>query len=312
MAVHTDLQFGESGQTLEWLSREGRPSSITGVAVFDQETGDDGAAEAATSGAPAIDSVATTVSADSGISQADRHRLNLTATTNVDVGRFYRVQNATGEREWVEVVEVGSGFVRARAPLQNDYANGDAFESTLITVAVDDTWAADDSHLSDDTDPNPGYRVRWEYVVAGQTYVHDAYFDLVRYRGGHDVTPADMERFSRGWSALVHTYHQDDQGQKLIDAGHEDLVLKLQAAGIADEMARNAWTMRQLTMRAAEYQLHLDRVRSGGEVDAAFEVVETRYHRAVEGLITVAGHTDFARDTAGSGHRAPPAPIWRR
>ena len=195
------LLFGETGQSLVWDAPEGRASAVNSVQVWRALTGDLGTAETATTGSASIDSANTTVDANSGASSANPRKLNVAATTNMVVGRRYLVTAATGESEWVLVQEIVAGdYIIAAHPLYNDYVSADTVVGTRLTISVHSTFVADTSKITDGlTDPNPGYRVRWDYTVASITRVHDAYFDLVRYAVQHTVQPIDMEALIPNW-----------------------------------------------------------------------------------------------------------------
>lgn len=243
-----DLLFGVTGQSLYFDAPEGRPSSVTSSDVFENTTGDDGTEEAATSGSAAVETNPdTTFNADSGAGQADARVCNLTATTGATIGRQYRATNAAGEVDIVEVAAVSSGAsVTARQPLVNAYASGDAFESTRITHAIDATWVADKNNLSGGFDPNPKYRWRLVYVVSSVTYVHDLYFDLLRYAGRHDVSPIDVDRRARGWMERVATEDREDQGRAVIDEAYQVVKFDLYNLSLPDQSIRNREVVNEL------------------------------------------------------------------
>src|SRR5574341_1146834 len=205
-----DILFGVTGQSFFLDVPEGRPSSIVSVGVFEADADDDAAAEAATSGSSSIDSVSTTFDAASGVGQSDPRKCNLTATTGIAIGRTYLATNATGETEVVVVHELAAAdYVTSKYPLRNAYAASDTFVSRRISIAVDATWVADKGNLSATWCPNPRYRLRWVYVVAGVTYARATYADLVRYVGGHGVNPADMDLLHAGWIDSLPADYQD-------------------------------------------------------------------------------------------------------
>jgi hypothetical protein len=140
----------------------------------------------------------------------------------------------------VEVTGIASAdYVIARQPLQNAYASADTFASTRITHAIDSTWVADSNNLSQAYDPNPRYRWRLVYVVSSVTYIHDVYFDLVRYAARHDVTGLDVERRFAGWLRAVGTFEREDQGASVIAEAFTHVKFDLYNLGIADQSVRN-------------------------------------------------------------------------
>jgi hypothetical protein len=313
MSVHSDLIFGAAGQSLYWDAPEGRPSSVTSVTVYPRGGGDDGATEDATSGAAAIDSVATTFDASSGASESDRTICHLTSTAGIVAGRSYLATDARGRKEWARVagIEAGASVIAAE-PLRLTFASGDAFESTRIAINVSDAWAADTNHLSDDPDPNPGYRVRWEYVVDGVSRVHASYFDLLRYPGEHSVTPAIMRDILPSWSDTLPTYHALDNGQRLINEAYDMVKFDLFASGLPDEMIRNAEIRERLVKLAALAQLQKARFYEGTAAPEAMERAMLDYNVAINGLVAHVNKTDFASSTSGAASRLPGANVWRR
>ncbi len=253
-AATLDILFGVTGQSLVFDAPEGRASSITASEVFETSTGDDGTAESATTGSAAVETNPnTTFDAASGVDVvATPQKCNLTATTGIAVGRRYLATNALGEKEWVEVTGFAANdYAIARQPLQNAYAAADTFASTRISHAVDATWVADSGNLSPAFDPNPRYRWRLVYVVSSVTYIHDVYFDLVRYAGRYDVTGLDVERRFPGWLRAVGTFEREDQGAGLIAEAFQHVKFDLYNIGIADQSVRNREVANELVKLAA-------------------------------------------------------------
>jgi hypothetical protein len=248
-----DILFGVTGQSLYFDCPEGRPSSVTSSAVYESSTGDDGAAESATTGSPAVETTpSTTFDAASGDGEDDPQKCNLTATTGCVIGRRYQATNALGERESVEVTGISSGaYVVAREPLHNAYAAADTFVTTRITHALDATWIADTSNLSHAVDPNPRYRWRLVYVVASVTYVHDVYFDLLRYAARHDVTGLDVDRRFAGWLRSVGSFDRDDQGADVINEAFQHVKFDLYNLSLPDQSVRNREVVNELVKLAA-------------------------------------------------------------
>jgi len=307
--IEQNIAYDVTGQTFDWVCPEGRPSSITSMDVYQMNVGDNGTAETALSGSPSIDSASTTVSGASGLSQSDRKKILLTATTGIVAGRAYLLTSATGEREWVHIREIGSGYVRAKSDLRNDYAAADTFVSTRVYDAFDSSWVQDSNNLSDDSDPNPGYRVRIAYVVDGATYVHYGYFDLLRAQPTAAVTPADMENFQPGWLDLLPADEQEDGGTRLIATASDEVTLQLYAVEKADEMMRNQFVQSELIKRAAVVELWRSKIVAGAEVGDAFLEAQTRLSQILEKLVKTHAAVTFADDTGSAGERVSGTPI---
>ncbi len=237
MRTVADIVLGITGQTVTCDATEGRPSSVTSVEVFSWHAADTGSAETAATSGTVETNPNTTLDGAAGVSQADPRNVPLTATTGIAVDRLYLITSATGLREWIEVADITSAdSVRARHPLHNDYASGATFQSTRMTATIDASWVADTANLDAASGPGPMYRVRWTYVVASVTYVQDTYFNLVRYAGRHGVFPQDVDAVMPGWLDRLPTDHRVDQGARLIDKAHRDVVLDLYSLDLDDSM----------------------------------------------------------------------------
>lgn len=247
-ATTIDLLYGVTGQSLYYDAPEGRPSSVVSSAVYENASGDDGTAEGATTGVAAVETNPnTTFDAASGNGLTDPRICRITATTGCLVGRSYLATNATGERDWVEVAAITSGdSVVGRLPLANAYAAADTFVSTRIAHTIDSTWVADKTNLSGAFDPNPKYRWRLVYVVAGTTYVADVYFDLLRYAGRHDVTPGAVDQRARGWVERVSVEDREDQGRSVIDEAYQVVKFDLYNLSLPDQSIRNREVVNEL------------------------------------------------------------------
>jgi hypothetical protein len=306
-AVTQDIIYEVTGQTLYFDPPEGRASSVTSVAVYALGTGDDGTAEVATTGSASIDAVNTTFDAASGYSETNRRKCNLTATTSIAEGRTYLATNALlGEKEFVTVTGIKSAdYVIVAEPLRNDYASADTFVGLRLSISVDSTWVADSTNISDDTEPMPGYRVRWVYVVGGVTYVHDAYFNLVRYPFAHSVTPNDMVKVIPNWFDRLPTYHQEDQGRRLISEAADEVRDDMFLSGHAPEMIRDAYMVDRLVMRKSEEVLE----RTGdSELRQAYTA--DRYTSLMDRAIRVVTKVAEATDTSGAGTDTVARALW--
>lgn len=307
------LFYNVTGQTLTYDPIEGQASSVTSVQVFPVGTSDDGTAESATTGSASIDSVDTTFDAASGAGQSDPTLCNLAATTNIVVGRKYLATNATGEKEWIEVKEITSGAsVNARHPLANAYTTSDTFEGCRLSISILDAWIQDSGNISDDTDPNPSYRVRWVYVVGGVTYVQDEYFDVVRYREDHDVLPQDIDRRSPGWINALPTEYREDQGRALIDEAYRLVTLDLHKVDVPEEMVRSREIMRALIIEKATMLADELSARRGGD-PTGYEISRDSYNSLLDGMVRVVNRTPLATDASGASSSSVVAvSLWEK
>lgn len=298
MAVKTqDLKYNVTGQTVYFDCPEGRPSSIVSMKLYAMGSGDDGTVEAALD-TPAIEASPDTTFDDvAGVGQSNRKLCPLTATTGTALGRRFLATNAAGERDWVEVGEIDSGVsITAKEPLKNAYASGAKFVSTRITAAVLDAFIQSSNKITDNNDPNPGYRLRVEYVYGNATEVHHKGVDVARYPGGHTVTPADMESYRAAWSNLLPTHHREDGGLRLLDEAYDDHKWNLFHAGVADETIRN----QAATDRAVKLLAWVNATEGGDDEDLARHAA-VKYQSFLDGLFRITAKVAKATDTSGAG-----------
>ncbi len=310
MTETQDILFGVTGQSLVFDAPEGRATGTPVVSVFENAAGDDTTAETATTGSAAVETNPnTTLDASAAALQ---QTIPLTATTGITRGRRYLVTNATGESEWVEVKQIASAdSVVVRVPLQNAYASADTFVSTRITIGVDSTWVADRNNISGEIDPNPRYRVRWQYVVSSVTYVRYTYFDIVRAAGQYDVSGLDVDTAFPGWLENLPTYYREDQGASLIKEAFRQVKIDFYAQEKADQMARNAEVVNDLVLHRAVVQAEMAKVIAGGGSAEAVKAASDLYQSRLTGLIAFT-KIPFATDSGGAGVKVPGQPMWRR
>lgn len=312
------LIYNVTGQELYLDVPEGRVTSITGVSVFGWSAGDDSTAESATTGSASNDSVNTTFDGGAGKSQANPRLCPVAATTNVVVGRQYLAIGSSNEHEWVEVTEVDSGVsVKVRAPLQNDYVSGDGFVGTRISISLADAWIEDVTNVTDSSQPNPGWRVRWEYVVTppggvAQTIVRYTYADVVRQPGEHNVSPADMERYVGSWSNLLPPGHRDDQGRGLIDEGYQRLRMDLLAIDVPHQQMRNQDVVDELVKASTSMLLQKIRMLNGTSDGVAYEFAEKEYNSLLDRTVRIETHTAIATDGSGASSYPSVGGVWSR
>lgn len=299
MRTTLDLIYNVTGQIVYHDCAEGRPSSVTSATVHYYEAGDDSEAESAI-GTPSVETGPnTTIDAASGFGQSDPRVLNVAATTNAAIDRRYLVTAADGQREWFDVEEIDSGnSITAKHPLFNAYASADTVQSTRIQATIDPTWIADLSNISE-SEPNPGYRVRWVYVVSGVTYVADSYFNVVRYVGKHGVRPQDVELTFPGWLDRLPTDHREDQGRKLIDEAYRQVKIDMAAVELDDASVANAEIVDELTRWKALSVAEMARFLSGGQSEAAYAAAKSAYQERLDSLVRLTTKVPV-RDASGA------------
>jgi hypothetical protein len=306
-----DILFDVTGQTLYLDCVEGHPSAVTSVDIFPWDASDDASSEWTATGAVETNPN-TTIDAASGYGLADARLLYVAATTGFAVDRSYLVTGADGFKEWFGVAEIDSGnSITARHPLHNAYASADTVQSTRITATVDATWVADSGNLRDDAGPNPHYRVRWVYVVAGVTYVADTYFNLVRYAGKHGVRPQDVDGIAPQWLDGLPTDYRASQGRPLIDEAYRAVKLQLHAIWTDDAMVSNTDIIDELTRYKALELGEFSKILAGGGDANAYAVARDAYQRHFDSLSRITNKAPI-RDTSGAAQERPALGLTRR
>jgi hypothetical protein len=312
-----DLYYNVTSQTLDF-DAPSRPASVTSVAVYRWNTGDDGTAETATTGSASVETNPdTTFDANSGVSSANPRLLNLAVTTGITVGRQYLATTADGATEWVDILEVTSGAsCLARSPLHQDYVSADTFEGTRCSISVLDAWIQSTAEITDGVDPNPGYRIRWVWVDAGGvSHVDFTHCDVVRYRGAdHGVTPADMVKFYDAWERTLPRNSREDGGQSVIDAAYERFEDDLTAIGVPDQQVRNRDVTGRIVRYAARRELLLQQWLSGGDAGILerFTTADQEYNGMFDKLFRVTSKVATGVSTAGDGTHTTATGVWSR
>jgi len=310
-----DIAFGVTGQVLFFDAPEGRPSAVTSVATFDNANADTSSDAGAVSGStPSVESSPiTTTSGAAGLGQTDRRAIPLTSAAGVSVGRRYLLASSTGESEWVEVVAVSGSTVTVKHPLHNAYPSGSTFVSTRMSVSINSTWVADQAKLSEQEDGNPQYRVRWVYTIGFSTYVHDTYFDLVRYPGTSSLQPQDIDRMVPGWMDRLPQDHRQDQGRGLIADAHRAVRLDLLAIGRGDEMVANSEVFDELVrykvIELGEWGRLL--ASAPGTDNQKYLTAREGYTTRFDTLVRITAKVPM-RDSGGAAAPRPALPLTQR
>lgn len=295
----TDIIHDVTGQTLAYRVMQGRPTSAT-FDVFNDSTGDEDTAEF--SGSATVDSVNTTVDVASGAASADPQRVSLAATTAIVIGRKYLLSEAS-RQEWVEPIEIVAGdYIRVRHPLRSDYTTAATFVGTYLSAAVDSTWVADDSNLSDQIDQNPSYRVRWEILVSSATTVAYSFFDLARAAVTHQIDLSDLNDRAPGLVDSCPMDYRVDQGRTLIESAWRSVQARLAAMKIDTDALRDDSITDELTILRALNMLARGGWRPMGFDSLAEYIATTQqdYDRFIEQHFQVSQPHKMATGTTGS------------
>lgn len=302
-----DLTYGLAGQALAHRVMQGQPSAAT-FKVFHDYAGDDGTPEF--DGTATVDAVDTTLSASAGLGQADPQRIPLTSTAGILSHRKYLLEEDQ-IREWVSPVEVGAGYIRVRHPLRSSFTVAATLKGTTISAAVDATWVAAEGHLSDHLDPNPDYRVRWDYVVDGEAHAAYSYFDLVRAPVVHGVDIEDIEDAAPGLHDTLPTDYRVDQGRRLIERAWRSLQAELGAMKVDTDAIRDEQILGELVIARTLVVLALGGWRPQAWPSVAEYLVEVRweYHRLLEKNFQVGNSRRLAAGTSGAAEAVQALPI---
>lgn len=303
------ITWNVTGQQLTLRAPNGRPTAAT-FQVFRNYTSDDGTPEF--SGAATIDAPNTTVSASSGPAQADPQKLSLASTAGIVTGRKYLLsENAL--QEWVEPIEVRASYIRVRHPLKNNYTTAATLVSTWITAAVDAAFVADLSKLSDLTDMQADYRVRWSITVGGQTVVAHSFFDVVRAEARHSVDVDDVNARAPGLVDSLPTEYRSEDGRALVDAAWRALRAHFAALAIDVNSLRDDEVIDELViLRALRVLAEGGWHPKGIEWGAYLELVTSNYDRFFEQHFAVTVKHRQQEESVFADSRTRPAPFWSK
>lgn len=322
---HQEILFGITGQTFVFDVPEGRPvaSPAPGAQVYLSTNSDTAGAELATTGSVSIESVNTSLSSSASVGATS---ISVGSASGIARGRRYLLTGTDGATEWIEVAGISGTAITTRRPLSNDHASSSTFQSTRLSIAVDSTWVADQSKLSDifgvrwRTDLEnetewlaayAGYRIRWAYTANGEATVGVSFADLVRYSAKNLITSLDLEDRFPGWIDRLPSDYQADQGASLVAQAF--YALKFDALGddqalrrIRDTQVLGELVVHRANVIAAENQV----LAGGGSRDAvvtARELYKERYQQLLR-----APKVQVDQTGGGESSRARPLPLTRR
>lgn len=305
-----DILFEVANQVLVLVCPEGRPSSTPTFEVFEDTESEDGTAESALTGSATVDSVNTTLDASAASGQKT---IPLTSTAGIEKGREYIVtqQAANGGRlEAVVVVAVLDGVsVVVQNPLFHDYASGAAFQSARVTIGFATAWVSDTNNLSHPLCPRPKYRAHATYTAGGETCRTPVFFDLLRTKYIHGVTPPAVDSLSRGWLSRLPIDAVGDGGQRVIDDAFHQVKLDLWERELAAYALRHGEVVNELVRLKAVSMVHEFAFDAGGVSEAQWRKSEKKYWDRVENLVPKA-QMQISPD--GAGGVADDRPLMRR
>ncbi len=303
------IVYNVTGQTVEYRFMHGRPTSAT-FEVFRDYADDTATAEF--SGTATLTSPTTSLTAVSGAGQSDPQKLNLASTSFV-TGRRYLISEAS-VREWVDPIEIASGYIRVRHPLQNAYTTAATCASTTLTATIDPTWIALVTSLGDVADQNPDYRVKWTIVYSGATYIAYSYFDVVRSAVTHQVDASDIDDRAPGFLDSLPVEHRAEQGRPLIDAAWRSVLAKLASISIDVDSIRDDALLDELVVMKACQILAMGGWRPAGYASTAdyIEVTTNAFDRFLEQHLMVGLKHKLATGTGGGADVVRSQDYWRR
>jgi hypothetical protein len=305
MDQRASIRYNVTGQTVEFYPpqwRFGAPSSAAAYSVWKGEEDND--QDAVFSGTATASTVSTTVDQASGYSQSDRRLLYLAATTSINEGETYLVEDGEGRTELVRVAGISSGsHVILEKELSLDYESGDTFVGLRQVFTVDATWVADDTNINDPL-KNP-YRIRWRYTIDSVAYEHWTYMDLVEVAKQHNVTAADLYEV---WPDLENQEPFGIRGQgwrDTIDAAFDRLTAEMRTERISMDALRDAQLLDELLrMKTLTMIAEVGIVPNNRDPEGYVSDMQIQYSKMKRGAIAV-----INEDKAGGGSITQDKPI---
>ena len=247
VSVYPAIEYDPSGAPII-----GVPSSATCSVFVGDKSADD---SAEFSPAVTVDAVSTTFDSASGSSQTNKRRCYVAATTGIDPGVLYLIENQNEQREIVRPFLVKSAdHVDVEQDLAFDYpSTSDTFKGLKMTVTVDATWIATENKIS--TLAAPSYRVVWSYTLQGAARKHTTYLRMVRKLFRSGVQPEDL--FER-WPGLYHDEEREIRGQRfrsMINAAEDAVRADLISEGYRPEQFHDTEIIGELVVIKAFHRL---------------------------------------------------------
>lgn len=211
------------------------------------------------------DSVNTTTAA---LATEGGGSLTLTSVTGVEVGEYYRVQDALGRFEVVRVVSVDpdSKVVQVMRGLRHGYASGSTFQGTRLSVTLTG---------SELDEIGEGYEIRWAYTAGGVSTTAVQLVDCVRSPWpSRIVSSADLDRAGLARELARNAREELLFGDELRSA---ELMVReaILARGRRPDRFRGFAAFVPVVLEA----VHLERARTGLSIPGAWQNDPTEYRK---------------------------------
>jgi len=262
-----DVIYNVTGQVVETYPPEmndGAPSAAT-CTVWLGDMPLNGTSEFSPS--VTIDSVSTTVSSASGYSQSNRRKVFLASTSNVTVGRLYRLLNTDGQSEIAIPSRVVSGsYIEVEDDLRFDYAATSTFVGLRMTFTVDSTWVATANKV---LPPYwVSYKAVWSYTLDSLPRQHYTYLRLVRQAAHHSITWRDL---ARRWPEVIDDESRSKRGQQfryVIDDAWDTFRFDFRSDGYEPAQIRDTELVNRIVLAGALKRLAQTGATPGGRTVA--------------------------------------------
>ncbi len=302
MSQTDEIIYGVTGQTVEMYPpewAEGVPSSPTASVYESHDSNDDTAQFSPTVLVDSQNTVNTTFDAASGFSQSDKRKANLTATTNIAIGRMYLAENVVGQKELVKVTAIASNdYVLLQEPLKYDYAaSTGTFKSIRLVFTVDSTWVATEDRVL--TPDEASYRVIWAYTINSIARRHYTYLRLVRQPFKALITIYDIAAHIPDVALSEPESKFGRQARDTIAKAVDRVRVDLLTVSLRPDMIRDTEILKELQLRAAIYLSSLWHTPPGLDKDGWIERSMDDY-RDLFGRVT-AGTLKMAVDKSAEG-----------
>lgn len=310
IGLHKEIVYGATGQTVEFMAPDGRPSSATSATLIPFDADDDsGTAQALAS--VTIGSVSTTVGTASGDGTSDPTLIVVASATGITVGRTYLLTSTTGASEWVVVAAKSGASIYARSPLRNAYAIASTFQDTTISAAFPDAEAGNSNKITSPT-RRIGYRVRWVYVGAdGTSKTAQTTVAIVRYQTRNPVLPVHVDNRFPGWLERLPTDYRADQGKSLIDSAFESVRVDILQEGQIDHAQRDPAALAELVIHKTMEIATEVALQVGGASAAALVAAREGYAERLNRLIRQP-IVDVQVSEGGAAQVGARVPFWKR
>lgn len=323
---HVALTYDVTGQVVSFwppqaeVIASGAPTAAATYSVWGGTQANDETAKF--TGSATLDSVATTVDAASGYSQANRQKVNVASTSNITVGHRYLLTNAQGQREQVVVTYIASDdYVLVEEPLAYDYTTADTLKGLRHYFTIDAAFIADASNINaagnidlfqrdSSAGEYPPFRVRWTYTTGSISRITWTTFDVVRQAAKSRLSISDLRAL---FPDVIFQEQIAQRGQDFapqLVAAERDVSIDARTAGYDPDQVRDAEIWDRLVLQKWAVIIGEGLMFGGADISQWLERATGKYTTMFEKTIGTTLRAFIDASNTGGITTNPPRQLW--